>query len=183
MKKKCVLSALMCAALTLCAVDGFAKEQPAQEPAKIALPPLPAGVEELQFTEFYKMPVGPQGLEPTAKLQSLNNKRVRIVGHMAHEDDPTAGIFMLAKRPTNVPEKADGMADDLPSAIISVYMPPQDKDKIMAYRPGVWALTGTLQLGNHEDPNGRISYARLIMDEKDMPSPPPAKPNKKTPHQ
>ena len=93
---------------------------------------------------------------------------------------------MLAKRPTNVAEKADGMADDLPAAIISVYMPPRDKDKIMAYRPGLWALTGTLQLGNQEDPNGRISYARLIMDEKDLPSPPPAnsKPNQppKTAH-
>lgn len=36
------------------------------------LPPLPEGVEELKFADFYKMPVGPKGLEPSEKLLGMN---------------------------------------------------------------------------------------------------------------
>ncbi|HMU68085.1 MAG TPA: hypothetical protein PKE57_13095, partial [Cellvibrionaceae bacterium] len=53
------------------------------------------------------------------------------------------------------------------------------KSKILTYRPGLWVLTGTLQLGNQEDSNGRISYARLIMDKRDRSIAPtlPSKPS------
>ncbi|HNG60925.1 MAG TPA: hypothetical protein PKZ52_13960, partial [Cellvibrionaceae bacterium] len=131
------------------------------------------------FKDFFKLPAGPQGLEPTEKLRALNNQRVRIRGFMAHEDDPTAGVFLLTSQPANVAEKADGMADDLPAATLTVYMPPEDKSKILTYRPGLWVLTGTLQLGNQEDSNGRISYARLIMDKRDRSIAPtlPSKPS------
>lgn len=156
-----------------------AAEMPSQTAASTQLPTLPAGTAELSFSEFFKNPVGPVGLEPTEKLLSLNNKRVRIVGFMAHEDDPSPGIFIVAGRPTNVAEKADGMADDLPAATLSVYMPPEDQEKILTYRPGTWVLTGTLQLGNHEDSNGRISYARLMMDKKDLPADLPKTSHKK----
>lgn len=130
----------------------------------------PSAIADLAFKDFYQLPAGPQGLEPSAKLQALNNKRVRIRGFMAHEDDPTAGVFLLSSQPANVAEKADGMADDLPVGTLTVYMPAEDKQKILTYRPGPWVLTGTLQLGNQEDPNGRISYVRLIMDKSDMPN-------------
>lgn len=93
MKNTRVVS-VICALLALSAMDVFAKEAVHKEastgtaaPESISLPPLPAGVTDLPFSDFYTLPVGPKGLEPTAKLQSLNNKRVRIVGHMAHEDD------------------------------------------------------------------------------------------------
>lgn len=134
-----------------------------------SLPPLAKDMNELSFNDFFKNPIGPRGLDPTEKLQSLNNKRVRIVGYMAQEDDPTPGFFMLAARPIKVGEKADGMADDLPAATLFVHMPSQDTNKILTYRPGPWVLTGTLQLGNQDEVAlGRISFARLVMEQRDI---------------
>ena len=83
---------------------------------------------------------------------------------MVKEEEPTAGLFMLAPLPVSMAEKEDGPADDLPPATLFVHVPPADKDKIMAYRPGPWQLTGTLKLGNQEEANGRMSYTRLILD-------------------
>ena len=125
---------------------------------------LPAGVTELNLKEFYKFPVGPLGLEPTQKLLSLKNKQFRVTGYMAKEEEPTAGLFMLAPLPVSLAEKEDGPADDLPPATLFVHVPPADKNEIMAYRPGLWQLTGTLKLGNQEEANGRMSYSRLILD-------------------
>jgi hypothetical protein len=122
-------------------------------------------VNGLSFNEFFKMPIGAYGLEPTKKLLKLNHKQVRIMGYMAQEDDPTPGIFMMASQPINVGEKADGMADDLPAATLYVHMPLQDATKILAYRPGPWTLSGKLDIGNKEEASGRVSYVRLIMDE------------------
>lgn len=134
----------------------------------VSLPPPPEGVTDISFNEFFKMPIGPRGLEPTEKLLSLNNKRVRIVGYMAKEDDPNPGLFMLAALPVSVGEKADGMADDLPAATLFVHMPPQDAEKILTYRPEAWVLTGTLQVGNKEEISERVSVVRLIMEKSDI---------------
>jgi hypothetical protein len=51
--------------------------------AKVAaLPAPPEGVSDLFFDEFFKLPVGPKGLEMTERLTSLDGKRVRILGFM-----------------------------------------------------------------------------------------------------
>ncbi len=136
----------------------------------VALPTLPEGVSELTFNDFFKMPIGPRGLEPTEKLLGLNNKRVRIVGYMAQEEEPTPGIFMVAARTVKVAEKADGAADDLPAATLFVHMPPQDAGKVLTYRPAPWVLTGTVQLGNQQELNGHVSFVRLIMEQGDIQS-------------
>jgi len=125
---------------------------------------LPAGVTELNLKEFYKFPVGPLGLEPTQKLLSLKDKRVQITGYMVKEEEPSAGLFMLAPLPVSLAEKEDGPADDLPPATLFVHVPPADKNKIIAYRSGIWQLTGILKLGNEDEANGRISYTRIILD-------------------
>jgi hypothetical protein len=131
------------------------------------LPPLPAGVTELSFHDFFKLPAGPKGLEPTEKLLQLNGKKVRIIGYMAKDEEPTPGLFILSSLSVNVAEASDGPADDLPPARLFVHMPKEDADKTLAFRPGPWVLTGTLQLGNQEENNGRTSYARLLLDKKD----------------
>lgn len=125
---------------------------------------LPSGVTELDLKEFYKFPVGPLGLEPTQKLLSLKDKRVQVTGYMVKEEEPTAGLFMLAPLPVSMAEKEDGPADDLPPGTLFVHAPPADKNNIIAYRPGLWQLTGILKLGNQEEANGRMSYTRLILD-------------------
>ncbi len=133
--------------------------------AIIATPqPLPAGVTELSLKEFYKFPAGPRGLEPTQKLLSLKDKRVRVTGYMVKEEEPMAGLFMLAPLPVSMAEQEDGPADDLPPATLFVHVPAADKNTITTYRSGLWQLTGTLQLGNQQEVNGRMSYTRLILD-------------------
>jgi hypothetical protein len=129
-----------------------------------ALPPLPEGVSELGFDQFYKMPIGPRGLEPTDQLLGLNGKRVRIVGYMVQAEEPVAGVFMLAPFPVALAERADGPADDLPAATIFVHMPAADRDAVMPFRAGRWMLTGTLDLGATEEVDGRVSYIRLQVD-------------------
>lgn len=126
-----------------------------------APPPLPAGVAELSFDEFYRMPIGPRGLEPTPKLMQLNGARVRLIGHMVREEEPIPGLFMLAPMPVQLAELADGPADQLPASTVFVHMPPQDREVVLPYRPGRWALVGTLETGAREEANGRISYVRL----------------------
>ncbi|CAA9890139.1 conserved hypothetical protein [Candidatus Methylobacter favarea] len=126
---------------------------------------LPAGIAELNLREFYRFPVGAREMEPTEKLLSLNNKRVRVTGYMVKEEEPTAGLFMLAPLPVDLAEKEDGPADNLPPATLFVHMPEADANKAIIYRTGLWELIGTLRLGNFEEANGRISYARLILDQ------------------
>ena len=121
-------------------------------------------VSEIDLHDFFKMPIGPQGLEPTAKLLSLNNQRVRLVGYQVKEEQPSAGIFMLASAPVSLSEQEDGPADDLPAATVFVHMPVEDAEKIVAYRAGLWSLTGTLQIGNQEEKGGRVSYVRLLAE-------------------
>jgi hypothetical protein len=119
---------------------------------------------KLDLKDFFKLPVGALGLEPSSKLLSLKNKRVQISGYMVKEEEPTAGLFMIAQLPVNMAEKEDGPADDMPPATLFVHVPPADKNTVVAYRKGLWELTGTLELGNQEEANGRMSYARLILD-------------------
>lgn len=126
--------------------------------------PLLPNANELSFRDFYKSPVGPRGLEPTDQMLQLNGKRIHIQGHMVKEEEPTAGLFLLTSMPVNIPEKEDGPSDDLPGSTIFVHMPQEDAEKKLAYRPGLWDLTGTLQLGPKEEANGRVSYVRLLLD-------------------
>lgn len=71
---------------------------------------------------------------------------------------------MLAPTPVSLAETEDGPADDLPAATVFVHMPTADIQKTIAYRSGPWQLTDTLQLGNKEEINGRISYVRLFVE-------------------
>lgn len=155
-----------------------------------ALPPLPAGVEELSFAEFYKMPVGPRGLEPGARLQSLDGKKVRLAGWFVFEDwstcscTPTTtparapgkravvtpgwmkhvvpGRAMLAAVPTAVSLGHYDLCDDLPPQVAYLHIAPQFGEPVF-YRPGFFAVTGTLALGNKTEADQRISFVRLAV--------------------
>lgn len=153
---------------------------------KYQLPPLPDGVEELKFSEFFKTPVGDRGLEITDKLKSLDGKRVRILGFMVHEDltrcnscvmpktrngkpvpawmeATIPGRMMFAAVPCNVSHAHYGLADDLPPQTVFVYVP--DKvGQLVPYTPGPMLLTGVLSVGNKREPEGRISIVRLELD-------------------
>lgn len=156
----CVLASLF--------LVGCAGQPPQQDisktPTAETQKPLAAEATELNLKEFYKFPAGPRGLEPTEKLLRLKDQRVRVIGYMVKEEEPTAGLFMIAPLPVSLAEKEDGPADDLPAATLFVHVPASDKNNIIPYKEGLWQLTGTLKLGNQEEANGRVSFTRLILD-------------------
>ena len=124
---------------------------------------LPAA-QDLAFNQFYVMPVGPRGLQPTRQLLALRGQRVRLIGYMVHEEEPLPGVFLLAPQPLQLSEVADGPADDLPATTVFVHLPVDEQPRVIAFRPGPWELTGTLELGAQAERNQRVSYTRLRLD-------------------
>ena len=127
------------------------------------LPPLPLGVSELKFNDFFVQPVGARGLTFTDKLRHLDGKRVRILGYMVRQEQPVPGMFLFSAIPVRLNEEHYGLAEDLPAATVFVSMP-TDRDKLVRPTPGMMLLTGTLSVGNREEPDGRISTVRLALD-------------------
>ena len=127
------------------------------------LPPPPPGVTDLKFNEFFVMPVGPLGLEATAKLRSLDGKRVRMLGYMVRQEKPPVGTFLFAAIPVQIHEHDNGLADDLPPATVCVAVP-TCRAKPVPFAPDLMALTGTLHLGNRTAADGRVTFARLELD-------------------
>lgn len=126
------------------------------------LPALPSGVTELKFSEIYTLPVGPRGLEPSAKLLSLNGKQVRLVGYMAKQDEATPGVFILSPLPVLMGHEDESFADDMPATSVFVHL--HDAQQINGYVPGLINLSGVLNVGEWHEADGRISYVRLQLD-------------------
>lgn len=127
-----------------------------------ALPPLPAGVASLAFSDFFA-PIGRRGLEYSEQLLSLDGRRVRILGFMVQQEAALPGRFLFAPRPLALHESEYGLADDLPAATLLVEAP-ADAGRMLPFTPGPLLLTGTLRLGNREEPDGRVSTVRLVLD-------------------
>lgn len=156
-----------------------------------ALPELPADVAELRFADFFQLPVGPRGLKPSAQLQQLDGRKVRLVGYFVFEDWGTCfcppessadtagrkarrpmpawmkhvvpGRIMLAARPVSVSLGHYGLCDDLPPQVAYLSIASKFGEPVF-FRPGLYAVTGTLSLGNRDEPDGRVSYVRLNVE-------------------
>jgi hypothetical protein len=157
----------------------------------LSLPPLPEGVEELKFADFFKTPVGPRGLEISERLKSFHGKRVRILGFQVVESvtvcnsDPAAqnpvrkfasrfeagvpGRLLLCASQQVVDFNHYGHCEDLPPQVLYVTVP-EYYGQPTPHTPGMLLLTGTLEVGNKTEPDGRISVVRLTLDPR--PSPP-----------
>lgn len=137
-----------------------------QAPASIAvnseLTPPPLGVTDLKFRDFFKMPVGPGGLEPSTKLLGLNGKRVRIVGYMTQQETPSTGAFILSPIPVTMGDEDESFADDLPSNAIFVHL--EGSNSVVPFIPGLLKLTGVLNVGSQEEADGRVSSVSLLLD-------------------
>jgi hypothetical protein len=127
------------------------------------LPPLPKGVTELKFNEFFVSPVGPLGLDLTAKLRSLDNQKVRMLGYMVQRDHARRGRFIFAPIPAQIHTHDNELAEDLPASLVHVQVPYM-RDHFVPYTPGPMLLTGTLSVGNQPEPDGRVSMVRLTLD-------------------
>jgi hypothetical protein len=153
---------------------------------EIKLPPLPEGVEELKFGEFFKLPVGPRGLEINDRLRALDGRRVRLLGHMVKEDLTPCnscpvppkkgkrplpawmefvvpGRMMFTEHPAFVSHAHYGLADDLPPQTVFVTVPDRFGE-LVPFTAGPMLLTGVLSVGNKPEPDGRISVVRLTLD-------------------
>ena len=130
------------------------------------LPPR-ADTTDLKFGDFFKRPIGPRGLEPTALLRSLDGQHVRIVGYMVRQDSTlgVTGLLVLAPLPVTMGEEDESFADDLPASAIYVHLAEAQKAQRLPHMPGLMALTGTLQLGAAAEPDGRRSMVRLLLDD------------------
>jgi len=118
----------------------------------------------LRFADFFAQPIGARGPQPSAVLLAAHNQRVRLTGYMVAQERPRPGRFFLVPRPLIMSEHADGEADDLPPATVTVIMPPAERDLVLPPSRGLLQLTGTLQVGRQEHDDGRVSWVRLMLE-------------------
>lgn len=130
---------------------------------KLRLPPLPAGVTELRFQEIFERPVGPRGLTYSAKTKSLEGRQVRILGFMVKQGIKMPGRLLFTPYPMATHESEYGLAEDLPPSTVVVEVPTHP-DLAVPFTPGPLLLTGTLALGPREEPDGRVSHVRLLLN-------------------
>ena len=127
--------------------------------AQLAKPAVTNEPATLSFNEFFAAPA--QGLKPSDKLISLNNKHVKLTGFMAQMENELEGLFYLVPRPVFCDEEGAGNADIPPEAVL-VVVRFRSEQKI-PFVGGPIEVTGILEVGNKET-NGRVSAIRLIMD-------------------
>lgn len=126
------------------------------------IPQAPEGVMDLKFGELFK-PVGPRGLEHSDRLRGLDGKRVRMLGYMVKQSRPMPWTFLLSPVPVTLHETEYGFAEDMPATVLHVFTP-RNATPIVPFTPGLMLLTGTLSVGNKEEPDGRVSTVRLTLD-------------------
>lgn len=121
---------------------------------------------DLKFGEFFTMPIGPRGLEPSAKLLALQGRQVRMLGYMARQDaaDAAPGVILLTPLPVTLGDEDERYADDLPVTTVYVHWVAAPQSPALAYLPGLLALTGRLELGSQAEADGRRSSVRLLLD-------------------
>lgn len=115
----------------------------------------------LGFGDFFVQPIGARGLTPTPRLLAAVGREVQLVGFMVHREQAQPGRFLLTPRPLSMAEHADGEADDLPAATVTVLLAEGQGARVVTHQPGPLALTGWLEYGPVEDETGRISWLRL----------------------
>jgi hypothetical protein len=116
---------------------------------------------ELRFKEFFRSPQGPKGLEMSTTLLNADGQTVRVTGYMVQNERPPLGRFMLTPRPVQMSEHADGDADDLPAATLTVYLDPSQQDYAVPHVSGLIEVSGRLSVGRFEETDGRVSWVRL----------------------
>ena len=84
---------------------------------------------DLKFRDFFRLPVGPLGLEFSHLLRALDGQRVSVLGYMVAQEDAPVGRFFLTPIPVRMSEHADGDADDLPPGTVVVIMPAIDQKR------------------------------------------------------
>lgn len=141
----------------------------AMPPARLAvngkMAPAPHGVTDLKFSELFKMPVGPKGLEPSDKRTSLEGQRVRMVGYVANADELTPGMLILTPIPVVLGDEDEKLVDDLPPTAVFVHLSPAYAKQTTPNFAGLIQLTGRLEGGAKEEADGHVATTRLYLDD------------------
>ena len=119
---------------------------------------------DLKFADMFRLPVGPRGLEPSARLLALAGGQVRLIGYMASTEHAVAGRLVLAPLPVSLGDEDDSLSDDLPASAVFVHLSADHADRVLPNFGGLMQLTGTLQLGAQDEPDGHVSSLRLLLD-------------------
>ena len=115
--------------------------------------------QRLEFAEFFEPGAG---LHPSQKVRSLVGQRVRLVGFMAQLELPPTGAFYLVPRPLHCDESGGGTADLPPESVL--VLSTASAGKVVPFLEGALELTGTFELGNAPDSEGRVAAFRLRLD-------------------
>lgn len=118
------------------------------------------GIVHLAFTNLYKTPIGPRGLEYTDTIRSAAGRRVRFEGYMVRQASPIPYSILLSPLPLALHEKEYGLAEDLPASAVHVFLRKSPTPFLRPIR-GLVAVEGMLEIGPREEGDGRISHARL----------------------
>jgi hypothetical protein len=157
---------LFVAVLALPAAVPFGAASTGHRPTATAKRTPPAAT--LSFHDFFEPT--PRELKPSAKLVSLNGKRVRLVGFMAHLDADhdggeaavVPGAFYLCPHPTECAEGGAGTGD-LPSSAVLVLLP-RGWNRTLPFTPRALEVVGRLELGPRTEVNGQVSSLRIFLD-------------------
>jgi len=134
-------------------------------PAQVPAPSSARVASELRFRQFFRTPIGPAWLEISDTLRQSDGEAVRLTGYMVQHEIPTPGRFMLAPRPVQMSEHADGDADDLPPSTVTVYLDPTQSDWAVPHVRGLVSVQGQLQVRRQEAPDGRVTWVHLQLDD------------------
>ena len=118
------------------------------------------GIPELTFRDLFRASPGAGGLETTERARALDGKAVTLRGYMVRQSQPIPWAFILSPVPQSLHEREYGECDDLPVTAIHVFLP-RSSSPIPTRLNGVVTVTGVLELGGHEEADGRVSPARI----------------------
>ena len=115
----------------------------------------------INFSNFYKKPIGPLGLEIDPEILKLNNKYVQLSGFMEQRETDPIGSFMLTPRPIQSAEDADGDASDLPPSATLVVLDQIQKEMIIPHREGIVTVQGIFKIGRFVKEDGSVNWFRI----------------------
>ncbi len=118
-------------------------------------------VQDLDFKAFFE--VSGSGLKPSASLLALIGQRVKLVGFMAKMEAAPKGGFYLTPRPVSCDEEGGGTADLPPEAVFVRVRSSAGRD--IPWSPRALEVTGLLDVGYHEEDDGRVTHIRLLLDQ------------------
>jgi hypothetical protein len=135
-----------------------------------SLPPSTSEVEpvRLELDRLYETTAGTARVAP--EVEALRGHRIRVAGYMVRMEEAPRGAFYLARYPVEAEEGGAGTGD-LPPSALRVEVPTLAGQEV-EWIPGPVEVVGNLQVGRAEDPEGRVSWLRVVADQSSPPTPP-----------